>query len=107
MLILFPLSGSSALAATISLQMSDSCSAKVMPVIQHQPAGLVHKTVTSQIQHGKSCDSNGTCHFACIGYLATPPQDLTALQLEMQPVTPYLVSFTSITSAPLNPPPLA
>lgn len=107
MLILFPLSGSSALAATVSLQMNDSCYGMAMPVIQHHPESGIHKTFTTYTQHGKSCNFSGTCHLSCIVYLAPPPQEFASLQMETQPVTPYLVSFTSVTSAPLNPPPLA
>jgi hypothetical protein len=107
MLILFPLSGSSALAATESLQMDGTYHGMAMPTIQpHQGNGL-HKTNTSHEQHGNSCSDKGTCQLSCIGYLAPPFQELASVQLEMKLVTPYLVSFTSVTSAPLNPPPLA
>jgi hypothetical protein len=107
MLILLPLSGSSALAATISMQKNDACDGMAMTVIQHHQEGGTGNAATAHAHQCKSCSINGTCHLSCIGYLAPPSYELASLQPEMRPVTPYLVSFTSVTSAPLNPPPLA
>ena len=58
-------------------------------------------------QQGGCCNDSAVCHFACISYLATraiavkenPPSAQTYNQLSTR--------FQSITSAPLNPPPLA
>lgn len=69
--------------------------------------GASHDQSAAQDQSDSSCTTCGVCHLACSGYLAVPevatlnmPQGLTA-------VTPYLFSFHSITSTPLDPPPLA
>ncbi|MBI1424287.1 MAG: DUF2946 domain-containing protein [Gammaproteobacteria bacterium] len=103
MLLWLPLSASSALAATVSMQMHDACHDMTMPTMQHQTTGNHHAAA----QHSAPCSTCGACHLACSGYLATPPLELASLQFEGRLDIPYLVAFTSITTAPLDPPPLA
>lgn len=105
MLLWLPLSGGSALAASVSMEAQGSCRDMGMPAMQQHDMGGHH--AAGQHRHGASCDSCGVCHLACCGYLAPPSIELAALQLDGLPVTAYLVSFRSITSAPLDPPPLA
>lgn len=64
-----------------------------------------HRHVQSPVQDQSSCSA--LCHLACSGYLGVQAiKNMEVLQ-SAAPVTPYLFSFHSITSAPLLPPPLA
>ena len=106
MLLWLPLSSASALAATVSMQMHemhDTCHDTTVPVAQHQTTGSHH----APTQHNAPCSVCGACHLACAGYLATQAQELALLQPGSQPVAAYPVSFTSVTTAPLDPPPIA
>jgi hypothetical protein len=53
---------------------------------------------------GNTC---GVCHLACTGYMAVSDLTPAVLQIATNSIVPYLVSFHSITFAPLLPPPLA
>jgi hypothetical protein len=118
MLLWLPLSGGSALAATLAMQAQQgSChQAAVQPenmlmddMGMHHDAAMdaSHDHSAMQDQSDSSCNACGVCHLACSGYLAVPglaaPETLQALAA----ATPYAVSFRSITSTPLVPPPLA
>jgi hypothetical protein len=117
MLLWLPLSGASALAATISMQTPQhgSCHAAATPETYHAEAGEHqhhHDEVSSAQDHsasdeqGSSGNSCSVCHLACSGYLAVPAVGAPAVQAAAPSATPYAVSFRSITSAPLLPPPL-
>jgi hypothetical protein len=94
-----PLFSGSALAATISMQYG-SCHETGMGVMQM--AGDHHHGV----QDKQSCNNCGICHLAYSGYLGVQEiKGLDALHLAFS-VTPYLLSFHSISSSPLRPPPL-
>lgn len=59
-------------------------------------------------EHNSTCDTCAVCHLACTGYLAVPGVGMTPEQaLAAHGITPYLLAFYSLTSAPLLPPPLA
>ena len=103
MLLWLQLSSGSALAATVSMQMHDACHDMAMPTMQFDG----HHHAPTQHRHGVSCNICGDCHIACCGYLASQPIELAAFQTTDGQVTPYLVAFTSVTVAPLDPPPLA
>ena len=105
LLLWLPLSSGSALAATVSMQMHDACHDMTVPTMQHQYAGDHHAVV--QHGHGVPCSICGVCHLVCSGYLATLAPELAAVQFDDKLMTPYQVSFKSITTAPLDPPPLA
>lgn len=120
MLLWLPLSGGSALAATVSMQAQrGACHEAAMQEMHHADAGdhrHHHPEASSaqdstasneQADSSSSCNACGVCHLACSGYLAVPGIEAVAAQAAAQPVTPYLVSFHSITSTPLVPPPLA
>jgi hypothetical protein len=53
-----------------------------------------------------SCGTSSVCHFACAAYLAIPRIELTVTPTVGSDIAPYLVSFVSLTFAPLVPPPL-
>jgi len=107
MLVWFPLVSSSALAAEVSIDMGDACDSMSIPVIQHQQSGGNVRAVISHDQNDVPCNNCCDCQLVCYGFLATPSLEHASLQLDGRLVTPYLVSFTSRTSAPLDPPPLA
>ncbi|WP_212785091.1 DUF2946 family protein [Ferrigenium kumadai] len=115
MLLWLPLSGGSALAATVSMQaQSGACHEAAMQEMHHADAGdhqHHHDAPAAQDQNASndqdsSCNACGVCHLACSGYLAVPAAVPPGIQASAQPATPYLVVFDSITSVPLLPPPL-
>lgn len=112
MLLWLPLSGGSALAATVSMQaQSDACHEMSTQEMHHQDAGEhQHHPAEAPAAHDQSdssCNTCGICHLACSSYLAVPAIDATEAQAPANWVTPYLLSFHSITSTPIVPPPLA
>jgi len=100
-----PLSGAGALAASLSMQMHDACHEVAMTAMQHQHAD--DHQAAEHHGHNAQCSECGVCHLAGSGYLATPVQELVTLQIAGKLITPYQVSFKSVTTAPLDPPPLA
>lgn len=117
MLLWLPLSGAGALAATVSMQaQGGACHEASMPDMHHADAGEhqhhhadapAAQDQTASNEEGSSCTACGVCHFACNGYLVVPAAASLQSQSAALLPTPYQVSFSSITSAPLLPPPLA
>lgn len=113
MLLWLPLFSGSALAASVSMQMPQGhCQEAAVPQAMDgmdMGAHAQHHDETSAAadQQSPSCSSCGICHLACTAYLAVPGVALAAVQNGAQEIAPYLVSFHSILSAPLVPPPLA
>ena len=98
-----------ALTTSIAMQMmSGTCP---MMAAMHDHAQVTGQADPSQLTEpaaqNSSCHDNGVCQFACMGYLATVD---TAVK-HAPPVTPTYLQFStlfqSITSTPLDPPPLA
>lgn len=58
-------------------------------------------------EHQAGCDTCAVCHLACTAYLSVPKIENLAVQMTARDITPYLLAFSSHTSAPLLPPPLA
>jgi hypothetical protein len=118
LLLWLPLFSGNALAASVAMQMptSSHCHDEAMQMMpdmemSDMEIGSHHpqhdKTPISVDEQSTSCKSCGVCHIACTGYLAMPSVPTVAVQNSACEITPYLVSFRSITSAPLLPPPLA
>lgn len=116
MLLWLPLSGGSALAATVSMQMPqgkchEAAMSQAMSQAMSHDMGEHHqhhgKMPATTDEHSPSCSACGVCHLACTGYLAVPGVEPVALQTAAHEITPYLVVFHSVTSVPLVPPPLA
>lgn len=120
MLLWLPLSGGSALAATLAMQAQQgSChQAAVQPddmpmddMDMHSHHDEVmdasHDHSAMQDQSDPSCNTCGVCHLAGSGYLAMPDLAARGIPQAVVTETPYTVSFRSITSTPLVPPPLA
>ncbi|MBI5007420.1 MAG: DUF2946 domain-containing protein [Nitrosomonadales bacterium] len=112
MLLWLPLSGTSALAASISMQLQHGgCTeSAVMQTLAHEDMAAHHQhheqAPAAADEQDTSCNSCGVCHLACTGYLAVPSAEMLAAQTTALESTPYLVAFHSRTSAPLVPPPL-
>lgn len=113
MLLWLPVFTGSALAASVSILMPhDLChevaASQSMPGMDmgepHQHTGETPGTGNDSTP---SCGTSGVCHLACAAYLAVPSIELTVTPTVATDVTPYLVSFASLTFAPLVPPPLA
>lgn len=110
MLLWLPLSGTSAIAASLSMQAPHGACHDASMQMDDQDAMDMDASLDqmdTQDQSDASCSSCGVCHLACSAYLAVPDVATLRLPLGVAAVTPYLFSFHSITSTPLDPPPLA
>lgn len=116
MLLWLPLFSGSALAASLAMQAQQGSCHQVavqhdedMSMHHHDVAmdqAASHDHSAAQDQTDSSCNACGVCHLACSGYLAVPGLAAPAMQQAGAVTTPYVVSFHSITSTPLVPPPL-
>lgn len=113
MLLWLPLSGGSALAASLAMQTQQGgCHQAAMQHedMRHHDAATdhaaMHEHSAPQDQADTSCNACGVCHLACSGYLAMPGLVAPEMSQAVAATTPYTVSFHSITSTPLVPPPL-
>jgi uncharacterized protein involved in copper resistance len=116
MLLWLPLFSGNALAATVSMQMHQSpCHEEMQAMDDMSMADMdmpnmsmsemdVHHMPSNP--HGATCSACGVCHLACAGYLAAPSAELASIQAAAREITPYLITFVSVSSAPLDPPPL-
>jgi hypothetical protein len=113
LLLWLPLFTGNALAASVSMQLHQgSCHevavSQAMPGMdmeeQHQHHGEMPATADEK---NPSCSTCSVCHLACTGYLVVPSIEFTAVATVAREITPFLVSFISVTSAPIVPPPLA
>lgn len=112
LLMWLPLFSGSALAATVSMQMQQGKSREAASAQMMSHAGMAGhhqspcKMHAAADEHRSSCDVCGVCHLACTGYLAVPAMEMIPVQTAASEITPYLVAFDSLVSAPLVPPPL-
>ncbi|HLP97382.1 MAG TPA: DUF2946 family protein [Sideroxyarcus sp.] len=110
MLLWLPLSGGSALAATISMQLQQGGCHEMTAAMSHDDMGEHHQhhgdMSAAADEQTPSCNACGICHLACAGYLAVPGSATVAAQPAALEATPYLLSYISVSSAPLVPPPL-
>ena len=107
-----PLFSGSVLAASVSMQLHDVASSSSVamqampqgePCEQHMAAP--HDHAAMQDHHG--CAACTVCHLAGGVYLAVSHLDELTMSRSGAAVDLYLLSFNSITSIPLLPPPLA
>ena len=117
-----PLFSGNALAVSVFMQAMDSncpmaaqqgghLAQHVSVVHQHttnqdQAAGNCDQQNNLQDQQNSSCDGCGVCHLACSGYLAAISVEMAKLQLPDRLFAIFSAQFQSITTAPLDPPPL-
>lgn len=112
MLLWLPISTGSALAASVSMQMQQAeCHVAIaMHSMSHAGTEEHHmhhgEMPAPADKHSPSCNTCGVCHLACTGYLAVSGITAAAVPAASREATPYLVSFRSITTVPLLPPPL-
>lgn len=113
MLLWLPIFTGSALAASVSMQLQrGTCHEAAAPMtMSHEDMGEHHQhhseAPTLADQQDTSCSACGICHLACTGYLIAPNAGTATEQATSLEITPFLVVFSSFTSAPLVPPPLA
>jgi ferredoxin len=113
MLLWLPLFSSSALATSVSMlmQQADCHEASASQAMTYEDMAEHHQhhgeMAAAADEQAPSCNACGVCHLACTGYLAVPVVELVAAQTVARDSTPYSVSFISVSSAPLDPPPLA
>lgn len=113
-----PLMTGNSLAASIAMQAQQgSCheaEMEGMSAEEHHHANAdTHQTVADQSANESSdtqdvpCNNCGICHLACSGYLAVTDIQVLSFPQTGDSSAPYLVSFQSLTTLPLLPPPLA
>lgn len=108
MLLWLPLFSSSALAATVVMQMpSGACHDVGMPVSATMDMAMNDHDANSASTDGCSTSCGVLCHLACTGYLAVPSLALISVDSAEPQISLYRVSFHSFVSVPLLPPPLA
>jgi hypothetical protein len=113
MMMWLPLFSGATLAASLSMQMPSGACHEVMAeqAISNADMGSHHQhhgaSPTSQDEQGSSCNTCGVCHLACTGFLTIQSVAFVSVQNAGVLLSPYLVSFSSISFAPLLPPPLA
>lgn len=104
-----PLFSGSVLAASVSMQLHDVASSSSVAMQQGEPCeqhmAAPHDHAAMQDHHG--CAACTVCHLAGSVYLAVLHQAGLAMSRSGAAVDLYLLSFNSITSIPLLPPPLA
>jgi hypothetical protein len=111
-----PLFSGSVLAASVTMQLHNGTGPyAAMQGMQNGDACEQQHTMSADGQnhsvmpdhHGKSCTTCGVCHLACSSYLAVSSLDGLAVHQADDSVVFYVLSFNSISSVPLLPPPLA
>jgi len=113
MLLWLPIFSGSALAASLAMQVQqDSCHQAAMQLDDmsmhqhHDAVPDMSDQSASLDQSDTTCNDCGVCHLACSGYLAVPGLVAPDMPQPVAATTPYTVSFHSVTSTPLVPPPL-
>ena len=109
-----PLFSGSVLAASVSMQLHNGHNSHAA-VPDHDDltelGGSCEQHSVAKMQahdhHDKSCAACGVCNLACSGYLTV--SDLVPVTMQQTGASgfSYLLSFVSITSIPLLPPPLS
>lgn len=111
MLLWLPLFSGNTLAAMVSMPMlQGSCHETATPQkMAHSDMAQHHheEASSSTDKQDAPCSSCGVCHLFCAGYLFVSSIAIIAEQSSTSETIPYLVSFRSLTFAPLLPPPLA
>jgi hypothetical protein len=125
-----PLFSGNALAASIVMQsINGDCHIAVAQQVSHrsQPVSASHQHMhhaqlaanpdqsaghqeqqnSPHHSQNSSCNNCGVCQLACSGYLAAVAINVAEAQPSAQSFTLSSTQFQSITSAPLDPPPLA
>ena len=101
-----PLFSGSALASSVAMSMpAGQCQDEDMNRAEMGDMDM-HSMSHAADETAPACASCGLCHMACTAYFAVATVALTVSQPAALDNTPYLVSFHSVSSTPLLPPPL-
>lgn len=109
MMLWLPLFSGAALASSMTMQMPQSSCHEMADdgAMMSADMAMDDGSMADSAGHGDpTCHTCGVCHLACTAYLAVPDVQFTPLQSTAQIFSAYLVSFRSISFAPLLPPPL-
>lgn len=82
-------------------------SASYQHMYHAQPAANDHQSTGQHDSQSSPCNNNGVCQLACSGYLASLAIDVVEDRLSAQSFMLSSTQFQSVTTAPLDPPPLA
>jgi len=74
---------------------------------QHHAQPAAHEDQSAGHQDQPAGEDCGTCHLACCGYMAAASIEVMEAQPSARLFTLLSTQFQSITSTPLDPPPLA
>jgi len=85
----------------------DCASAMQQPMHHAQLDAATDQSTGHQEQQNSAGKNCGTCHLACCGYMVAAPAKVMEAQPSARLFTPLLSQFQSITTTPLDPPPLA
>jgi hypothetical protein len=117
-----PLFSGYALADSIVMQnMHGDCHGgqQIAHSMQHDSASLQHmhhvqlaandhQSADRHDSQSSTCNDNcGVCQLACSGYFAVTVIDIAVIEPSSQSFTLFSTEFQSVTTAPLDPPPLA
>ena len=101
-----PLLSGSALADSVTMQLSNVPAGQCQDMDGMADMEMPDMSAAAD-QATPACASCGLCHLACTAYFAVATVALNVSQPAALDNTPYLVSFHSVSSTPLLPPPLA
>jgi hypothetical protein len=117
LVIWLPLFSANALAASIGMQsMAGGCQMAQAETRHSQHVAAMHHHMQVPVLHGQQHQHDGQypshrncglCQLACCGYLVDATGSLAPLQPLVRPFIPASIQFQSVSSAPLDPPPLA
>lgn len=101
-----PLFSGSALAASVTMQLSNAPAGQCQEMDWMADMEMSDMSAAAD-EVAPACASCGLCHLACTAYLSVPNVTLMTAQTVAQDSTPYAFSFHTIFFTPLLPPPLA
>ena len=110
MLLWLPLSGGSALAASLAMQLQSGSCHESGAMAQHDMGEhqmLQHNNQAESANPSSACASCTVCHLACSGFSVAPSHSMQLAVATASTVTFMPEIFISHVSAPLLPPPLA
>jgi len=85
----------------------DAHCASTMQQHPHHAQPAAHEDQSAGHQDQPAGEDCGTCHLACCGYMAAASIEVMEAQPSAKPFVLLSTQFQSITSTPLDPPPLA
>ncbi|MGC2164486.1 MAG: DUF2946 family protein [Gallionella sp.] len=107
-----PLFSGSVMAASVAMQVpsghcQDESMRKVDMDMSDMNMGDMHHMSDPSDEYAPACNACAVCHLACTAYLAVAALDMAAVQVGVRDFTTFQVTFFSVSSTPLLPPPLS